>query len=151
MAQIQRSEEEVMKLPKMIIKSSGTSESFDIKKLELAVNQSLGENNYELRQILIDTVLERIKDKNTTSTHYINDIIETYLLKNQHYEVLQKYIQNRFEKNKIHSDKVNLLGTRLVTDPDFDKGELNDFSVNQIQIAANRYPVSYTHLRAHET
>jgi len=137
MAQIQRSEE--MKLPKMIIKSSGTSESFDIKKLELAVNQSLGENNDELRQILIGTVLERIKDKNTTSTHYINDIIETYLLKNQHYEVLQKYIQNRFEKNKVYSDKVNLLGTRLVTAPNYNKQELSDFSVNQIQIAANRY------------
>ncbi|HTH20868.1 MAG TPA: adenosylcobalamin-dependent ribonucleoside-diphosphate reductase [Nitrososphaeraceae archaeon] len=128
-----------MKLPKMIIKSSGTSESFDIKKLELAVNQSLGENNDELRQILIGTVLERIKDKNTTSTHYINDIIETYLLKNQHYEVLQKYIQNRFEKNKVYSDKVNLLGTRLVTAPNYNKQELSDFSVNQIQIAANRY------------
>ena len=139
MAQIQRSEEDVMKLPKTIIKSSGTSEPFDIKKLELAVIQSLGSGKDELKSILIDTVLERIKDKKTTSTHYINDIIESYLLKNKEYEVLQKYIDNRFEKNKIYSDKVNLLGTRLVTDPDYDRGELNDFSVNQIQIAANRY------------
>lgn len=136
MAQTLRSEE--MKLPKMIIKSSGTSESFDIKKLEFAIVQSLGGND-ELRQILIGKVLERIKDKNTTSTHYINDIIETYLLKNQHYEVLQKYMDNRFEKNKVYSDKVNLLGTRLVTAPDYNKQELSDFSVNQIQIAANRY------------
>jgi ribonucleoside-diphosphate reductase alpha chain len=123
------------------MKSSGTSESFDLKKLEYAIVQSLGdgENNDELRQILLDTVLERIKEKTTTSTHYINDIIETYLLRNKHYDVLQKYIDNRFEKNKVYSDKVNLLGTRLVTDPDYDRGELSDFSVNQIQIAANRY------------
>ncbi|MFI5406215.1 MAG: LAGLIDADG family homing endonuclease, partial [Nitrososphaerales archaeon] len=119
----------------------GTSESFDLKKLEYAIVQSLGdgENNDELRQILLDTVLERIKEKTTTSTHYINDIIETYLLRNKHYDVLQKYIDNRFEKNRIHSEKVNLLGIRLVTDPDHDRDELSDFSVNQIQIAANRY------------
>jgi ribonucleoside-diphosphate reductase alpha chain len=138
MAQTLSTEEEKIKLPKTIIKSSGTSEPFDLKKLEFAIVQSLGGND-ELRQIILDTVLERIEKKNTTSTHYINDIIETYLLKNKEYEVLQKYIANRFEKNRIHSEKVNLLGTRLVTDPDYARGELNDFSVNQIQIAANRY------------
>jgi ribonucleoside-diphosphate reductase alpha chain len=137
MAQTLHSEEE-LKLPKTIIKSSGTLEPFDIKKLEFAIVQSLG-NEGELKQIILDTVLERIEKKNTTSTHYINDIIETFLLKNQHYEILQKYIGNRFEKNRIHSEKVNLLGTRLVTDPDYCKDELSDFSVNQIQIAANRY------------
>jgi ribonucleoside-diphosphate reductase alpha chain len=139
MAQTLSTEEEKMKLPKTIIKSSGTSEPFDLKKLEFAIVQSLDGGNDELRQIILDTVLERIEKKNTTSTHYINDIIETFLLKNQHYEILQKYIGNRFEKNRIHSEKVNLLGTRLVTDPDYPKDELQDFSVNQIQIAANRY------------
>jgi ribonucleoside-diphosphate reductase alpha chain len=132
-----------MKLPEKIIKSSGTSEQFDIKKLEFAINQSLLDGNCEdseqLGRIILQTVLERIENKKTTSTHYINDIIETYLLKNKHYDVLQKYIGNRFEKNRIHSEKVNLLGTRLVTDPDYDREELGDFSVNQIQIAANRY------------
>lgn len=141
MAQTLRSEEDFtkMKLPKTIIKSSGTSEPFDMKKLESAVVNSLGGNIDGLKQIIIDTVLERIKDKTTTSTRYINDIIETYLLKTQNYEILQRYISNRFEKNKIHAEKVNLLGNRLVTDPDYDKGELDDFSINQIQIAANRY------------
>jgi ribonucleoside-diphosphate reductase alpha chain len=140
MAQTLRSEEE-LKLPKRIMKSSGTSESFDLKKLEYAIVQSLGdgENNDELRQILIDKVLERIKEKTTTSTHYINDIIETYLLRNKHYDVLQKYIDNRFEKNKVYSEKVNLLGTALVTAPSYNRKELDHFSVNQIQIAANRY------------
>ena len=141
MAQTLHSEEEQLKLPKTIIKSSGTSEPFDLKKLEFAINQSLGscKDSEELGQVILATVLERIEKKNTTSTHYINDIIETFLLKNQHYEILQKYIGNRFEKNRIHSEKVNLLGTRLVTDPDYPKDELQDFSVNQIQIAANRY------------
>ena len=140
MAQTLRSEEE-LKLPKTILKSSGTSETFDLKKLELAIIQSLGncDDSDQLKSVLLDTVLKRIKDKTTTSTHYINDIIETYLLRNKHYDVLQKYIDNRFEKNKVYSDKVNLLGTRLVTDPDYPKDELSDFSVNQIQIAANRY------------
>ncbi len=135
------STEEQLKLPKFIIKSSGTSEPFDLKKLEFAINQSLGscKDSEELGRIILATVLERIEKKNTTSTHYINDIIETYLLRNQHYEILQKYIGNRFEKNRIHSEKVNLLGTRLVTDPYYPKDELQDFSVNQIQIAANRY------------
>lgn len=138
MAQTLRSEQQ---LPKTILKSSGTSEPFDIHKLELAIIQSLGDcpDSGELKQSILGKVLERIKDKNTTSTHYINDIIERYLLKHHHYDVLQKYIDNRFEKNKVYSEKVNLLGTRLVTDPDYPKGELSDFSVNQIQIAANRY------------
>ncbi len=144
MAQTLSTEEgegKVKSLPKTIIKSSGTSEPFDLKKLEFAINQSLGscKDSEELGRIILATVLERIEKKNTTSTHYINDIIETYLLKNKHYEILQKYIGNRFEKNRIHSEKVNLLGTRLVTDPDYPKDELQDFSVNQIQIAANRY------------
>jgi ribonucleoside-diphosphate reductase alpha chain len=128
-------------LPKMIIKSSGTSQPFDMRKLELAIVLSLGncKNSEELKKVLIDTVLKRIRDKITTSTHYINDIIETYLLRNKHYDVLQKYIDNRFEKNKVYSEKVNLLGTALVTDSSYDKKELDHFSVNQIQIAANRY------------
>lgn len=137
MAQTLRSEE-VKNLPKTIIKSSGTSEPFDLKKLEFAISQSLG-NNDELKQVILGKVLERIEKKNTTSTHYLNDIIENFLLKNQYYDILQRYMDNRFEKNRIHSEKVNLLGTRLVTDPDYDKNELSDFSVNQIQIAANRY------------
>ena len=128
-------------LPKMIIKSSGTSQPFDMRKLELAIVSSLGncKNSEELKKVLIDTVLKRIRDKITTSTHYINDIIETYLLRNKHYEVLQKYIDNRFEKNKVYSEKVNLLGTALVTAPSYNRKELDHFSVNQIQIAANRY------------
>jgi adenosylcobalamin-dependent ribonucleoside-diphosphate reductase len=128
-------------LPKMIIKSSGTSQPFDIRKLELAVVLSLGncKDSEELKKVLIDTVLKRIRDKVTTSTHYINDIIETYLLRNKHYDVLQKYIDNRFEKNKVYSEKVNLLGTALVTAPSYNRKELDHFSVNQIQIAANRY------------
>ena len=141
MAQTLRSEETIMKLPKRIIKSSGTSEPFDIKKLESAIISSLGncKDSEKLKGILIDRVLERIKDKVTTSTRFINDVIESYLLKNKEYEVLQKYIDNRFEKNKIHTDKINLLGTRLVTDPKFNQKELEDFNINQIQIAANRY------------
>jgi adenosylcobalamin-dependent ribonucleoside-diphosphate reductase len=125
----------------MIIKSSGTSQPFDMRKLELAIVLSLGncKNSEELKKVLIDTVLKRIRDKITTSTHYINDIIETYLLRNKHYDVLQKYIDNRFEKNKVYSEKVNLLGTALVTAPSYNRKELDHFSVNQIQIAANRY------------
>lgn len=128
-------------LPKMILKSSGTSEQFDIRKLELAIMQSLSDCNdsENLKKVLVKTVFDGIRDKITTSTHYINDIIETYLLRNEHYDVLQKYMQNRFEKNKIYSDKLNLLGSRLVTSQSFNKNELSDFTVNQIQIAANRY------------
>ena len=51
--------------------------------------------------------------------------------------MIQKFMIEK--ENKVYSDKVNLLGTRLVTAPDYNKQELSDFSVNQIQIAANRY------------
>lgn len=134
-------EEKIVQLPKRIMKSSGTSEPFDMKKLEFAITQSLGncDDSEQLKKVLLDTVLKRIDGKTTTSTHFINDIIEVYLLRNKHYDVLQKYIDNRLEKNKVYSEKVNLLGSALVTDPSYNKKELDDFSVNQIQIAANRY------------
>src|SRR5687768_166848 len=126
-------------IPKKIIKSFGNSESFDIDKLKYAINLALNFSNDALGTEILNHVLTQIKDKTTTSTRYINDIIECYLIQNNHITVLQEYISNRLTKNKEYSEKVNLLGTRLVTSPDFDRGELADFSVNQIQIAANRY------------
>ena len=84
-------------------------------------------------------VLSKINGKTTTSTTFINDIIESHLIKIRKYQTLNRYVANRFEKNKVYGDKVNLLGNRLITSPDYDRGELKDFSVNQIQIAANRY------------
>lgn len=124
---------------KTIIKTLGHSEKFDVKKLEYAIDVALNFSNNELKGILLEHVLEKVKDKTTTSTRYINDIIESYLIQNNYIQELQDYITNRLVKNKEYSDKVNLLGTRLVTSPDYNKAELQDFTVNQIQIAANRY------------
>lgn len=129
---------QVLSTPKRIIKTLGHPEDFDIKKLEYAINASVESNN-ELKENILNHVLERIKDKITTSTRYINDIIESYLIRNDHHKELGKYIENRLQKNKEYSEKINLLGTDLVTSPYFDKQELQDFTVNQIQIAANRY------------
>lgn len=126
-------------IPKTLIKSLGHSEPFDINKLKYAINLALNFSNEALGTEILNHVLDQVKDKTTTSTRYINDIIESYLIRNNHITVLQEYIANRLTKNKEYSDKVNLLGTRLVTSPDYDRGELQDFSVNQIQIAANRY------------
>lgn len=124
-------------LPKTIIKAMGNSEPFNIDKLIKAIDAS--GTDEKTKKVLIRKVVEKIEGKNTTSTTHINDIIETYLLDTNKHKILKKYVKNRFEKNKVYSDKVNLLGTRLVTSPDFNKQELSDFSVNQIQIAANRY------------
>lgn len=125
--------------PKTIIKALGNSEVFDINKLEAAIIKASGTDNDKLIKDLMKIVLSEINGKNTTSTTFINDVIESHLLKIRKHKVLNRYIKNRLEKNKVYRDKVNLLGTRLVTSPDYDRGELRDFSVNQIQIAANRY------------
>jgi len=130
-------EKNAKQLPKTIIKAMGNSENFSITKLENAI--TLSGTDKELGEKLKETVLKRIDGKTTTSTTFINDIIESYLIKEKKYDILDRYVSNRLEKNKVYADKVNLLGTRLVTSPDFNKNELSDFSVNQIQIAANRY------------
>lgn len=124
-------------LPKTIIKAMGNSEPFKIDKLFNAITAS--GTDPDLRAVLMERVLERIDGKTTTSTTFINDIIESYLIKEKKYDILDRYVSNRLEKNKVYADKVNLLGTRLVTSPSYNRKELEDFSVNQIQIAANRY------------
>lgn len=126
-------------LPKTIIKALGNVEPFDVKKLEAAIVKASGTDNEKLIKTLMKIVLEEISNKNTTSTTFINDVIESHLLKIRKHKVLNRYVKNRLEKNKVYRDKVNLLGTRLVTSPDYDREELKDFSLNQIQIAANRY------------
>lgn len=127
-----------MQLPKTIIKVMGNSENFMIEKLEHAIKQASGTDE-NIIKILMKKVLDKINGKTTTSTTFINDTIESYLIKEKQYDILDRYISNRLEKNKEYADKVNLLGTRLVTSPDYDRGELQDFTINQIQIAANRY------------
>ena len=129
--------EQGQQLPRTIIKALGNSENFMIEKLENAITASGTDES--TRRILMQTVLKKIDGKTTTSTTFINDIIESHLIKTKQYEVLDRYVSNRLEKNKTYADKVNLLGTRLVTASDYNRGELSDFSVNQIQIAANRY------------
>lgn len=127
-----------MQLPKTIIKVMGNSENFMIEKLEHAIKQASGTDE-NIIKVLMKKVLDKINGKTTTSTTFINDTIESYLIKEKQYDILDRYISNRLEKNKEYADKVNLLGTRLVTSPDYDRGELQDFTINQIQIAANRY------------
>ena len=134
-----RVEEQQYSLPKTIIKTLGHSEPFDLEKLKYAINLALNFTDEALSTEILNHVLENIKDKRTTSTRYINDIIECFLIQHGYLKQLQEYISNRLTKNKVYSDKVNLLGYHLVTSPDYDKDELSDFSVNQIQIAANRY------------
>lgn len=129
---------EDLKLPRTIIKVMGNSENFMIEKLEHAIKQASGTDE-NIIQVLMKKVLDKINGNTTTSTTFINDIIESYLIKEKQYDILDRYISNRLEKNKEYADKVNLLGTRLVTDPDYDRGELQDFTINQIKIAANRY------------
>lgn len=124
-------------VPKTIIKAMGNSEPFKIDKLFNAITAS--GTDPDLRAVLMERVLERIDGKTTTSTTFINDIIESYLIKEKKYDILDRYVSNRLEKNKVYADKVNLLGIRLVTSPSYNRKELEDFSVNQIQIAANRY------------
>ena len=95
--------EQENKLPSAIIKHSGISESFDLRKLEFAIISAIGtytKDDGKLKEVLMNQVLMRIKDKETTTTKYINDVIESYLLQNKHYDILQRYMENRLEKNK---------------------------------------------------
>jgi len=122
-----------------IIKSHNKTEGFSIDKLRYAINSAVPPSKAELRQSLENTVLSKIKDFVSTTTAYINDIIESYLVNHHEYEVFNNYLVNRLKKNEELATKVNLLGARLITAPYFNKNELDDFSVNQIQIAATRY------------
>ena len=124
---------------KRIIKSLGFSEKFEMGKLEHAIDTALDFKNTELKTAIMKEVIDKIKDKGTISTSYINDIIESYLMKKNKIDILQKYMAIRLEKNKELADKYNYFGDRLTSSPHFRKQELKDFSTNQVKIAAGRY------------
>lgn len=133
-----KSEEQYVKT-KQIMKSFGYYEPFELSKLVLAIDTALEFSNEELSEKILDHVLEQIKDMETVMTSHINDIIEMYLLRNGHMAVLQKYIENRFQKLIDFTKKIEYLGNDLVSSPKFNKRELKDFDVNQIKIATTRY------------
>lgn len=124
---------------KQIMKAFGYYEPFDVSKLKLAIDTALDFSNEELSAIITNHVLEQVKDTETVMTSHINDIIEIYLLRNGHSSVLQKYIENRFQKLIDFTKKIEYLGNDLVSSPKFNRRELKDFDVNQIKIAATRY------------
>lgn len=124
---------------KKIIKSFGYYEDFDINKLKAAIDTALEFSDEELSNKIMIHVLSHISENETVLSSYINDLIERYLLNNLHTDILIKYIENRYEKQLAFTKKIEYLGDDLVSSPNFNREELKDFDVNQIQIAATRY------------